>query len=242
MKKGIVYYTENRLDGTPIGESVRKQLLRCAEGMEIISVSLQPISFGKNIVLPLTRSYLTMFTQILTGLVASSADIIFLCEHDVLYHPCHFKFNPPILTTYYYNQNNWKLNSENGQALFYYCKQTLGLCAYRELLIEHYEKRLARIKLDGKYEYSIGFEPGCHQPPRGIDYYKAIGYMAEYPNIDIRHGRNLTQSRWSQDQFRDKRTCQGWQMSDQIPGWGITKGRFNEFLEGIGNEVTHGTT
>ena len=242
MKKGIVYYTDNRLDGTPIGKTVQEQLLRCTRDMEIVSVSLKPIDFGQNISLSLERGYLSMFTQILTGLIANSADVVFLTEHDVLYHPVHFQFDPPDPSTYYYNENTWKLRADDGQALFYYCKQTLGLCAYRELLIEHYEKRLARIKADGRYDYAIGFEPGCHRPPRGIDYYKAVGYMAKYPNIDIRHGKNLTPSRWSQDQFRNKNSCLGWEWSDDIPGWGITKGRFNEFLEGLGREVEYVAT
>jgi hypothetical protein len=56
--------------------------------------------------------------------------------------------------------------------------------------------------------------------------------MSEYPNIDIRHNKNLTPSRWSQDEFRDKKTCQGWKIADDVPGWGITKDRFNEILEG----------
>ena len=55
--------------------------------------------------------------------------------------------------------------------------------------------------------------------------------MSPKPNIDIRHKHNLTPSRWRKDQFRDKRHCQGWTEADEVPGWGKTKGRFEEFLK-----------
>lgn len=68
---------------------------------------------------------------------------------------------------------------------------------------------------------------------RGIDNYRNDKYMSSVPNIDIRGVRNLTKNRWSQDQFRDKRTCLGWKMADEVPSWGRTKDRFNEFLQEV---------
>jgi hypothetical protein len=190
------------------------------------------MDFGtKNIVLPLKRGYLTMFKQILTGLETLETDFAFLCEHDVLYHPSHFEYTPPTDDAYYYNENVWHVNAETGEALFYWTKQVAEVCANRELLVEHYRKRVKRVEDEGKYHMSIGFEAGAHKLPRGIDDYPAESRMSEYPNIDIRHNKNLTPSRWSQDEFRDKKTCQGWKLTDEVPGWGITKGRFNEILE-----------
>jgi hypothetical protein len=63
-----------------------------------------------------------------------------------------------------------------------------------------------------------------------VDDFKAEKWMSEFPNIDIRHGGNLTPSRWTQAEFRNKNSCLGWMMSDSVPGWGVTKGRFLEFL------------
>jgi len=57
--------------------------------------------------------------------------------------------------------------------------------------------------------------------------------MSEQPNIDIRHGCNLTKSRWSPSEFRDKTTCEGWKESGLVEGWGITQGRFAAFLAEI---------
>jgi glycosyltransferase involved in cell wall biosynthesis len=245
LTKGLVYYTDNKCDKT-ILESAQKQLIKCTNNYKIMSVSLLPISFGQNIVMNRERGILTMFKQILAGLEALDTDIAFLVEHDILYHPSHFEFVPPKNDVFYYNENTYKVDAKTGQALFYYCKQTSGLCAYRSLLIEHYRRRIEKVeqnkrdllakgekvKNDG-YSRHMGFEPGCHTPPRGVDNYKAERWMSESPNIDIRHDTNLTPNRWNQDQFRDKNSCLGWMLTDSVPGWGITKNRFSDFLKDV---------
>jgi hypothetical protein len=230
-RKGIVYYTDNQLDPC-IDRAVRSQLQRAAGTREIVSVSLQPLDFGKNIHLDMERGYLTMFRQILAGLEASTADIVFLCEHDVIYHPSHFDFTPPRKDTYYYNENIFKVSYATGSALFYYCRQTSGLCAYRELLIGHYRKRIDMVERSG-FNRRMGFEPGTHNRAERVDDYKAEAWMSEYPNLDIRHNKNLTPSRWRKDQFRDQRYTRGWLESDVIPYWGKTKGRIQEILEAL---------
>lgn len=236
VSKGIVYYTDSRGD-EEILESVRKQLLKQErKNTAIVSVSLKELDFGQNYVLDLERGYLTMFKQILKGLEELDTDVVYFCEHDVLYHPSHFNFIPPRKDTFYYNENVYKVNSDTGQALFYYCKQTSGLVAYRTLLLEHYRKRVERVEKEGKYDRAIGFEPGTHSFPRGIDTVPAEKFMSEFPNVDIRHHCNLTPSRWSKDQFRNQKYTEGWTMTDEIPGWGKTKGRFKEFLKEVVNE------
>lgn len=219
LSKGIVYYTDNRLD-EKIMAMVQKNLTQCCNGHKIISVSLKPIDFGENIVLSLERSYLTMFKQILAGLEASTADIIFFCEHDILYSKEHFSFIPPDKNKYYYNQNTWQVRANDGHAVRWDCKKTSQLCAYRDLLIEHYRKRIARVEKEG-FSRRMGFEPGSHNRPERIDDYKAEGWMSEIPNLDIRHENNLTSSRWNPSEFRSQRSCRNWKESNisSIVGW-----------------------
>jgi hypothetical protein len=217
--KGIVYYTDNRCDEL-IFSTVQKQISK--SGLPIVSVSLKLIDFGENIVFDGERSRLTMFKQILLGLEKSVADIIFFCEHDVLYHPSHFLFIPDDKNTFYYNENRWRVDFKTGQALFYRCPSTSGLCAYKDLLLEYYRDRVKRVEKDG-YDHKENYEPGLksgHQT-----------WLSEYPNIDIRHKDCLTESRWSQNKFKDKSTCLGWTLADEVPGWGQTKNRMNEFLK-----------
>jgi hypothetical protein len=245
MSIGIVYYTDNRLDDTPIGRAVQVQLQRCAQrrALEIISVSLRPIEFGINVVLPERRGILTMFKQILAGLEASTADTVYLCEHDVLYHPSHFEFALPRRDVYYYNDHQWRVRASDGRALFYHCKQLSALCADRQLLIGHYRRRIAKVEQNARdlhtlgkpvrrdgFSQHMGFEPGCHAVPRGVDNYPARVWCSVYPNLDIRHDRNLTPNRWTPEEFRDPQSCLGWTWADSIAGWGQLRGRFDQFL------------
>ncbi len=233
ISKGIVYYSDCRGDEA-ILQAARTQLRRATNGHRIAAVTLAPLKdhFDRNIVLSLEPGVLTMFRQILTGLEALDVHVAFLCEHDVLYHPSHFDFVPPRDDVYYYNENTWKVDAISGRALFYYTKQTSGLCASRDLLVEHYRKRVERVQREG-YDRRIGYEPGAHRLPRGVDDHPAERWMAASPNVDIRHAHNLTRNRWRQDQFRDKRTCQGWTMADEVPAWGRTRGRFADWLREV---------
>lgn len=219
LSKSIVYYTDNRLK-IAIANRCRKNLLQV--GLPIVNVSLKPMNgdFGQNIYLPLERGHLTMFKQILAGLEASTADIVFLCEHDVLYHPSHFDFIPPKKDVYYYNVAVWKVDWETGQALKVDdCRQTSGLCAYRELLVDHYRKRVALVEANG-YSNAMGFEPGTHNRKERVDDFKSETWQSAYPNIDIRHDNNLTPTRWKKEQFRNQKFTQGW-TEGKIELWGM---------------------
>ena len=219
--KSIVYYTDNLVDEI-LAEKCRKQLLKSK--LPIISVSLKPIVFGTNIHLPLKRGYTAYFKQILTGLEASRSEIIFLCEHDWLYHPSHFEFTPKEKNVFYYNDNWWRVRADDGLAINYDTHLLPSICAYRETLIEHYKKVVDNIEKNGdKYSYisSMGFEPGTHNRKERPTLYKAEGWKSTYPNLDIRHTTNLTKSKWRQSDFRNPQSCRNWQEKKawEIDGW-----------------------
>ena len=219
---GIVYYTDNRLD--------EKIMRRCQEqikksGLPIVSVSLKPINFGDNIVLPLERGYLTMVKQILAGLEKIKTDAVFLCEHDILYHPSHFQFRPPKKDIFYYNQNKWRLRISDGHLVYHDCKSLSQLCADRKILIKHYKKRIALMEKVG-FSRRMGFEPGSHNRPERVDDFKSEDWRSEFPNIDIRHGQNLTETRWQVSEFNSssqRRVSRSWKEADELPWWGSGK-------------------
>lgn len=216
-RTGVVYYTDNCLP-EPIMLQCKEQLLKVTKGLELVTVSLQPLDFGKNIVLNLKRGYLTMFKQILVGLEHSQADIIFFAEHDVLYHRSHFLFIPPKRSKIFYNTNVWHLRIEDGHGLYYTAKRTSQLCAKRDLLIDHYRKRIELVECNG-FSYKMGFEPGTHQRKERVDDLEFETWMSEGCNVDVRHRQNLTKSRWTQLEFRNKNSCLNWKESNSIPGW-----------------------
>ena len=220
LTKGINYYTDNRLD-PKIMKACQEQLLKAAKDIPIVSVSLKPIDFGRNIVLPLERGYLTMFQQTLAGLEALDCDIVYFCEHDVLYPECHFDFIPPTKDSYYYNVNAWQVRVTDGHAAFWDCCRLNEICAYRELLLEHYKRRVAKVIADGKYHTRMGFEPGSHKRSERVDDNHAVKWFSEVPILDLKHEGNLTATRWSPEEFKSQRSCRGWKETNarEIPGW-----------------------
>ena len=234
--KGVLYYTDNQLDER-IAEKCRKQLRKVFSG-PIVSVSLKPIDFGENIVLPLERGLLTMTKQIVAGLERLTTDIVFMAEHDVMYSASHFDFTPTNRNMYYYNKNSWMLRSSDGHALFYDHQCQSGMSAFRETLLKHYKERLRRIEALMKEAnggqtvkafsgntiplreaiHRLGFEPGTHNRPERIDDIKAEGYMSKVPTVDIKHETNWTKNRWRIDQFRSKPKI--WKEAEEVPFWG----------------------
>jgi hypothetical protein len=227
--KGIIFYTDNQLP-LKLAHAVQKQLRSI--GLPIVSASLKPMdNMGKNVYLPLKRGYLTMFKQILAALEATTADIIFFCEHDVFYPKEHFDFTPPKKDVYYYNVNWWKIRLADGYAVSWEAQQVSGLCAYRELLLEHYRKRVAIVEKYG-YNHSMGFEPGAHNTiesvkgrdssliPKDIyiDDICSEEWKSPVPQVDIKHGRNLSVNKWSLDDFRDRATARNFRVGE-CPEW-----------------------
>jgi len=240
--KGAIYYTDNRLD-EKIMKLCQEQLMKVeSDTFPIVSVSLKPIQFGENIVLPLERGYLTCAKQIVAGLELLETDIVFFCEHDVLYHPSHFNFTPTSPDNYYYNTNSWMLRSSDGHALYYDHRSLSGMCCYRKTALTHFKERVKRIEAleeEGKETglvksmksglsiplkegiHRLGFEPGTHNREDRIDKLGCKDYRSEWPNVDIKHGHNLTRNRWKIEQFRDKSVAKSWKETDDgIPFWG----------------------
>jgi glycosyltransferase involved in cell wall biosynthesis len=218
--KGIIFYTDCQLN-LRIAHKVQRNLRRISESknIPIVSASLKPMSFGKNVVLPLKRGVLTMFKQILAALEASDADIVYFTEHDCLYHPSHFDFTPLKKDVWYYNTNVWKVDT-TGRALHYDCKQVSGICVYRETAIKHYRKRVEMVEKQG-YSSRMGYEPGTHNRPERVDDATSEAWQSTYPNIDIRHNNNLSPTRWTKEEFRNQKNTQGWTEGTvkDIPGW-----------------------
>lgn len=224
--KGIIYYTHHivREDIAIVCRKYIKQVV-----LPIVSVSHYPLDFGENYVIDLPSNVLTMFKQTLLAIEKSAAEIIFFCEHDVLYHPNHFDFVPPRKDVYYYNLNVWHLDTDTGQALTYdRMKMTSGLCAHRDILIEHYSKKIETIENDprGFSRKRLGFEPGKADP------YGWEAWHSEKPNINIKHGLNVTKKRFKLEEYRCRnRIKDSWVLAEEVPYWGKTMGRFNEFLK-----------
>lgn len=228
MTKGIIYYTDNRLD-EPIFSTVQKQILKSC--LSVVSVSLKPISFGKNFVLDLAPNIITMTKQITKALEISDTDCVFFCEHDVLYPQSHFEFNPPKNDIFYYNSNVWRWNYPHNQAITYDRLICLsGLCVNRKFAWEHYKKRLEKIKelelktdsSDPLWARQWGFEPGTKKIKRGgfsNDDFET--WISPEPIVDIRHKRTYSPPKVTLESFVHKPTNWKQKTLDKIPGWNL---------------------
>lgn len=209
--KAVVYYTCNT-HKPEIDELCRKQLSKTI--LPIVSISLnKDLDFG-NIRLKTKgkRSPLTMHKQVVMGLEASTADYVFLAESDVLYHPSHFDFSPAKDDVYYFNTNVWKLRWDDGHCVWTDdCHQLSGMCGSRKLLLNFFKKRVAQIEKDGWNRH--------YEPREGIK----ENYQSEICNICIRHDMNLTGSKWSVNDFKNKRYARGWKETEisNIKGWNL---------------------
>lgn len=216
-EKEIIYYTDSALKHDLL-EKWCKDTIRASK-LPVVSVALRKeADIGRPLVLHGYRGHTNIYIQVLMGLITSEAKYVFLCEHDVLYHPSHFDFAPPRDDRYYYNNNVWKYRLSDRKVIGYDCHWASQLCCNRKLLIKHMQKRF-RMIADGKRAY--GWEPGTGQSKK-IDNIKAENWESEYPNIDVRHGRNFTGTkRMSRDEFRNLHGCPNWKESDvhSLPGW-----------------------
>lgn len=210
--KGIVWYTDGRLD--PLIQQVCQDQLVDAIG-DIPLITVTPDDVGGQ------PGILTMHRQILAGLQALETNVAFLAEHDILYHPSHFDFTPRRDKVFYYNTNVWRWKYPTGPAVWTDDLQQLsGLVAYRSLLIDYFSRKIAQIEDKGNNRH---YEPGTNANIYGHHSkgrYGSRNYLSEFPNVDIRHGNNLTPSKWSPREFRNKKYAKGWKETDEIPYWG----------------------
>ena len=231
MTKGCIYYTDNRPKEF-ILEACREQIKKAWQG-KIVSVSLQPIDFGQNIVLEgRERGLPTMIEQIVMALTALDTDIVFFLEHDVLYHPSHFDFTPPREDVYYYNSNNWRWGIKEDFAITYDGLTSLSqLCCYRNTALNHYQARLKYIQdkgwdkdpgRDPKWGRVMGYEPGTKPKRRGGFSDEQFGtWKSAFPNIDIRHRHTFSPPKYNLSDFKHPPVNFRQEKIENIPYWNL---------------------
>ena len=233
LVKGLCFYTDNRID-EKILEVVKIRLKASMNGYSLVTVSQKPLGFGRNIVLDLKPSHLAMAKQQLAGIEALNTDIIFMVEHDVLYPACHFDFVPPRKDVFYYDLNWWKVRDSDGQALHFKAKQVSGLCAYKNILIEYFKNRIRMIEsgeIGGRRHFEPGSRYGSNDPYNKLTSHGFDTWFSKIPYVDIRHQGTVSRNVFDPSGYRGQ--VVDWTPADEIPSWGITKGRFNDWLQEV---------
>jgi len=228
-EKGIIFYTDSRIK-SPVKEVVM-DLIKKAE-LPIVSCSLQPLDFGKNVVFDGERGYCSMITQIKIALENLDTKYVFFNEHDVLYPKSHYDFTPSKDDVFYYNINAWRWWIVGGWAITYDQLHSLsGMCCNREFALEHYKARIRKMEELGldkfrsrepRYARKFGYEPGTKPRRRGgfsDDVFET--WKSEKPIVDIRHTRTFSAPKICLEDF--KHVPSNWKQIDykDIPGWNL---------------------
>lgn len=168
MKKKILYYTDNNID--PKIQQMCIDRLRLVD-IPIISVSFYPMDLGTNICVGVQpRCDETIFWQITSGAIECLNDIVYLAEHDVLYHESHFDFVPPLRGVLYYNLNRYRWRLSDNKKWFWKSSNVAGrsqIVAWGRTVSEHFNGLAAKKRT----------------------------FRSKCPNVDIRHDRNFTKGR-----------------------------------------------
>jgi len=202
IKKTIVYYTDSRLE-PGLELAVRNQIKKASNGIKIISVSQKPLDFGKNICVGLKpRCYLSLYEQVLNGINHVDEDsIIYLCEHDVFYHPSHFDFIPEFKNKIYFNKSRYYWQRNTNYFVNSVGRRALSQCvSYKNVLKKHIKDQVNARK--------NGDSSPCIGP--------FFNFTSDFANIDVRHGANFSNSRRFTTPKKDK-------MIWEVPEWGTPR-------------------
>ena len=217
----IIYLTDNTLD-EEIAALCRRKLLEVAGGIPIVSVSQEPLDFGRNVCVgQIGRNWLSFYKQMLAGTLVAQTPWVLIAEHDCLYTPEHLNYTPASSDVFWYNDNRWLVQwgGNHPELNGMYSWWTGGLAnsqliCDRGLLEKSLVERL-NILESGVSPRAFGTgEPGVTTPKaiqnarkwatsgkpvwlRGYleDYltkYEHKTFKTELPNLDIRHGTNFT--------------------------------------------------
>jgi len=185
--KTILYYTDNTLDDTKLGDAVRDNLL--SHNIPIVSVSLKPIDFGYNLVYDGGRCSESLLRQTIIGLSYIQNGTVYMCEHDCLYPPCHFELDDHPETSMYDGScyRLWKrfAYQNNSSKWVRHLSMAFG---NRDTLLEGMQLLLEDHLHNGK---TLIYEPGFGESTKHL---KTKLVFGRFPILDVRYGGNFTSS------------------------------------------------
>jgi len=213
LDKTILYITDSRLDPY-LANVCRRWLVKNSAGMPIVSVSQEPLDFGRNICVGnIGRSGANIDAQLLKGLDFVETTWVAIAEHDCLYSTEHMAWIPQDDQNFYYNDNNWLLQYRNplhpewdGQFSYRSRRRVNSqlICSTDRLRRAMSDKCRITSDPDWKARYTTGriAEPGCcsrhrtlilarRQPVRRL-YQAVLSYMDDYLAVDFKtHDPNV---------------------------------------------------
>ena len=235
MSYSVIYYTDNKLP-LQFWQTCIKQLMWSIAAStddepappEVLIMCNEPIPWlpehWQQHVVRGDRGLHDCYTKILAGLDLARHEIVYLCEHDVLYPEGYFEFTPNA-KAFWFNHCTVRMNERgffpHGSDI------TSACCGLIEPLRASFAKRMEWISHDWRIVWD---EPGAVWPERGspgdrgyspayCDVLPSAFYMSEFAVVDVRHGTNLTG-------YREARA--GGYVAE-LPYWGKASDWWEEF-------------
>jgi len=217
MKKdllSIIFYTANKTSNY-FFENVKKQLLKAAGEIPIISISQKPINLGKNICCgEIGQSQINIYKQALLGAKKAKTKYIALCEDDVLYSAEHFNYIPKEWT-FAYDRNIWNLYTWTKPPVFSWKgrRNLNGLICEKDLFTEAMEERFVKYNEKNFPEHLFG-EPSKYERQLKVTVRDWEFYYSKEPSIAFSHPTELSYSGLG------KRKKIGEQSTTELDFWG----------------------
>jgi hypothetical protein len=225
----VIYYTDGRLPAD-FAALVRRWLVWAAGNCPIVVVSQTPVPGWPDAIVTgeITSSYRSLLAQVTRGIEAARTDTIACAEHDCLYTPEQFTWQPPRPDVLYYNLHHWFLQWTGPSRGVFTNRRRLvlsQLVASRDVALEAFRQRLWMVEHEALLETAVSdamtiddlrevlfVEPGTkdHKPAYGalqtlfaaqgvtIQRWPKHRFRTVDPNVDLRHDLNWTGARVGQ--------------------------------------------
>ena len=212
----IIYYTANFIK-PHFFENTKKQLLKAIDGIQIISVSQEPMDLGENICVgDIGRCHVNIYKQALIGAKKATTRYIALAEDDVLYSYDHFHDKLPNKTKFLYNIHKWSIFTWSDPPVFSFKNRIVinSLIADREAFIEAIEERLNKFGDNEKVGNFAWGEPGKYEKQLRLKVNETEIFHSEVPNIVFSHPEAVGYGHLG------KKKAKGFPRLKELPYWG----------------------
>ena len=215
MDLTVIYITANQMPDKWMDFQI-KQLHKAAKGFPIISISMQPMDLGENLLDDAQeKSHWNMYRQLCRGAKLAKTPYVAMAEDDTLYSREHFTEFRPKLDEVSYNRSRWSLFSWDA---VYCLRQRVSNCSMigaRDLVVDALEERDKKHPDGFSYTGEIGRE--IVERKLGVSRRKMVEWYSTVPVIQLNHPDGIDESQ------QRKWKKHGQIKAYDIPYWGNAK-------------------
>lgn len=208
-----------------------EHLQRAVDGFPVITVSREPMSFGRNLIQEGEKSGWNVYRQIWRACACATTDYIAVAEDDTLYSRKHFTdFRPP-MDAVSYDMSRWSVFAWENKPVFS-CIRRHGnfmMIGPTKLVEEALAERIKKYPNGHDYPGEIG-RPDVERRMK-VSRHKLVEWWCTAPSVNLGHQFGLSPTYIGR---RGLKRRPGEMKAYEIPYWGKAEevtGVFNRGLE-----------